>query len=53
MFRENILVEFEDVGDAGRFLARAVKQQLLHPDRPLMQRLERPAETEQMRPPSA
>jgi LacI family transcriptional regulator len=38
-FRENIIVELEDVGDAGRFLAKAVKQQLQHPDQKLMQHL--------------
>lgn len=38
-FRDNIIVELEDVGDAGRFLAKAVKQQLQHPEQKLMQHL--------------
>ncbi|MBT8458751.1 MAG: transcriptional regulator, partial [Boseongicola sp.] len=38
-FRENIIVELEDVGDAGRFLAKAVKRQLQHPEQELMQYL--------------
>jgi LacI family transcriptional regulator len=42
MFRENILVEMEDVGLAGRFLAKAAIQQLQDPDLPLMQHLEIP-----------
>ncbi|WP_293447149.1 LacI family transcriptional regulator [Planktotalea sp.] len=44
MFRENILVEMEDVGLAGRFLAKAAIQQLQDPDLPLMQHLEIPTD---------
>lgn len=43
MFRENIIVEFEDVSDAGHFLAKAVMQLLLEPEKAPMQRLETPA----------
>lgn len=42
MFRENIIVETEDVSLAGRFMARAAIQQLEDPDLPLMQKLEIP-----------
>ena len=42
MFRENIVVEFEDVSDAGRFLAKAVLQLLLEPEKKPMQHLEIP-----------
>ncbi|PSL17470.1 LacI family transcriptional regulator [Shimia abyssi] len=45
MFREDIIVEFEDVSHAGSFLAKAVMRQLLHPDQPLMQHLEIPVAT--------
>lgn len=38
-FRQNIIVELEDVGDAGRFLAKAVKRQLQQPEQELMQEL--------------
>ncbi|SMX23687.1 LacI family transcriptional regulator [Boseongicola aestuarii] len=38
-FRENIIVEIEDVGEAGRFLAKAVTRQLKHPEQKLMQYL--------------
>ncbi len=44
LFREDVLVEFEDVGTAGNFLAKAVMEQLLHPKRPLMQKLEVPVD---------
>lgn len=44
MFRENIIVEMEDVGLAGRFLAKAAIQQLQDPNLPLMQHLEIPAD---------
>jgi LacI family transcriptional regulator len=44
MFRENIVVEFEDVSDAGRFLARAVLQLLLEPEKKPMQHLEIPVD---------
>jgi LacI family transcriptional regulator len=44
MFRENIIVELEDVGRAGRFLARAAMQQLQDPEMPLMQHLEIPTD---------
>ncbi|WP_170480816.1 LacI family transcriptional regulator [Ruegeria arenilitoris] len=44
LFREDILVEFEDVGTAGSFLAKAVMRQLLQPSQPLMQKLEVPAD---------
>ena len=47
MFRENIVVEFEDVSDAGRFLARAVLQLLLEPEKKPMQHLEVPADRPQ------
>jgi LacI family transcriptional regulator len=39
MFRENIIVEKEDVGLAGQFLAKAVMQQLQFPDLPPLQHL--------------
>ncbi len=42
MFRKNIIVELEDVSDAGRQLANAVVQQLRHPDLPPIQHLEIP-----------
>ena len=42
MFRHDIVVEFEDVANAGSFLAKAVMKQLLHPNEPLMQYLEVP-----------
>ncbi|PYG27981.1 LacI family transcriptional regulator [Pelagimonas varians] len=45
MFRENIIVEMEDIGPAGRFLAKAAIQQLQDPDLPLMQHLEIPVDT--------
>lgn len=38
-FRESIIVEIEDVGEAGRFLAKAVTRQLKHPGQELMQYL--------------
>ena len=44
MFRENIIVELEDVGHAGHFLAKAAMQQLQHPELPLMQHLEIPTD---------
>ncbi len=44
MFRENIIVELEDVGRAGRFLARAAMQQLQDPEMPLMKHLEIPTD---------
>ncbi len=44
MFRENIVVEFEDVSDAGRFLAKAVLQLLLEPEKKPMQHLEIPVD---------
>lgn len=44
MFRENILVGFEDVGIAGRFLAKSVIQQLQDPAFPLMRHLENPTD---------
>lgn len=47
MFRENIIVELEDVGHAGCFLAKAVMQQLQNPDLPLMQHLEIPTDKPQ------
>lgn len=43
-FRDEILVETEDVGKSGQFLAKAVMRQLIAPDEPLMQRLEIPSE---------
>lgn len=45
MFRENIIVEMEDVGLAGRFLANAAIRQLQNPELPLMQHLEIPTDT--------
>jgi len=45
MFRKNIIVELEDVGAAGRFLANAVVQRLNEPDLPLLQHLEIPADS--------
>ena len=42
MFREDIMVEFEDVSGAGQFLAKAVMQLLLEPEKPPMQHLEIP-----------
>jgi LacI family transcriptional regulator len=45
MFRENIIVEIEDVGLAGRFLAKAAIQQLQDQSLPLMQQLEVPTDT--------
>jgi LacI family transcriptional regulator len=45
MFRENIIVEIEDVGLAGRFLAKAAIQQLQDQSLPLMQQLEIPTDT--------
>ena len=45
MFRENIIVEIEDVGLAGRFLAKAAIQQLQNQSLPLMQQLEIPTNT--------
>lgn len=44
MFRENTIVEMEDVDRAGRFLAMAAIQQLEHPELPLMQFLEVPTD---------
>ncbi|CUH44924.1 LacI family transcriptional regulator [Ruegeria atlantica] len=44
MFRENIVAEFEDVSDAGRFLAKAVLQLLLEPEKKPMQHLEIPVD---------
>ncbi len=44
MFRKDILVEIEDVADAGRYMAQAAIRQLLQPDLPLMQYLETPAD---------
>lgn len=44
MFRDNILVERENVGRAGQFLAQAAMQQLQNPDLPLMQHLEVPTD---------
>ena len=45
MFRQDIMVEFEDVSDAGRFLAKAVMQQLLKPGEKPMQFLNNPVES--------
>lgn len=44
MFRENVMVELEDVGHAGQFLASAVMQQLQDPDKPPLQHLVVPTE---------
>lgn len=44
MFRENIIVEQEDVGQAGRHLAHAVVQRLRTPDLPPLQHLEIPVD---------
>ncbi|MCH2095422.1 MAG: LacI family transcriptional regulator [Rhodobacteraceae bacterium] len=44
MFRNDILVEVEDVAKAGRYMAQAAMQQLLKPDLPKMQHLEVPVE---------
>ena len=45
IFRENIIVEMEDVGLVGRFLAKAAIQQLQDQGLPLMQHLEIPTDT--------
>ena len=42
LFRENVFVEQEDVGNAGDFLAKAVIRQLSDPDLPPLQHLEIP-----------
>lgn len=42
MFRENVIVEQEDIGPAGRHLANAVVQRLRAPDLPPLQHLEIP-----------
>ncbi len=42
MFRKNIIVELEDIGAAGRQLAKAVVQRLRHPDLPPLQHLDTP-----------
>jgi len=42
MFRQNIIVELEDIGAAGEQLADAVVQRLHNPDKPPMQHLEIP-----------
>lgn len=44
MFRENALVKVDDVGEAGKFLAKAVLRQLREPDLPLMQHVEVPTD---------
>ncbi len=44
MFREDIMVELENVERAGHFLAEAAMQQLEAPDLPLMQYLEDPTQ---------
>jgi len=44
MFRENIIVELEEIGDAGRHLATAVVQRLSNPDLPPLQYLEIPTD---------
>ncbi len=45
MFRESALVKVDDVGEAGKFLAKAVLRQLREPDASLMQRVETPTDT--------
>ncbi|MGR3617269.1 MAG: LacI family transcriptional regulator [Paracoccaceae bacterium] len=42
MFRENIIIELEDVGSAGRHLANAVVQRLRAPEQKPLQHLETP-----------
>lgn len=44
MFRKNIIVQLEDIGDAGKQLAKAVVQQLRDPDLPLPQHPEIPTD---------
>lgn len=44
MFRKNIMVELEDVGAAGQYLANAVVQQLRDPHLPPLQHLEIPTD---------
>ena len=44
MFRENIIVELEEIGHAGRHLANAVVQRLSNPDLPPLQHLEIPTD---------
>ncbi len=44
MFRKNIIVELEEIGAAGRYLANAVVQRLSDPDLPLLQHLEIPTD---------
>ncbi|MEP1610694.1 MAG: LacI family transcriptional regulator [Roseobacter sp.] len=50
MFRKDIIVELEDVGIAGNFLAKSVVQQLREPDLPLLQHLDVPAEVSGSKP---
>jgi len=45
MFRKNIIVELEDIGAAGRYLANAVVQRLSDPDLPPLQHLEIPTDS--------
>ena len=52
MFRDNIIVEREDVGDAGHFLAKAVMQQLQKPELPLHQKMEIPTGEPKNTPPN-
>lgn len=46
MFRDNILIEQEDIGAAGRYLANAVVQLLRKPELPPLQHLETPQDGE-------
>ena len=46
MFRQNIIVEQEDIGAAGRHLANAVVQRLSNPDLPALQHLEIPSDSD-------
>jgi len=43
-FVGSILIDIEDVSEAGRFMARAAMRQLLEPDKPPMQHLQVPIE---------